>query len=182
METKTNALVLIVIVLIFLFIAIGFKIKSDKKRKSLAISSAEQEKNIINDKNEPYSKTLMQKNKKPNLWGIPSWGLASLTMVGVFFVLMAIGEELVDNETEKTLAYIILGAVNAICCFFIVRQNPKSIWYVPLIINVFYIIFAFIENNSTSDWILVFGILAISIIASIIGARFGKRNAITDNS
>jgi CDP-diglyceride synthetase len=51
-----------------------------------------------------------------------------------------------------------------------------------LIINVFYIIFAFIENNSTSDWILVFGILAISIIASIIGARFGKRNAITDNS
>jgi hypothetical protein len=181
METKANAIVLIVIVLFFLLIAILFKIKSDKKRKSLAISYAEREKNINNDKNEPYSKTLMQKGKKPNLWGIPSWGLASLTMVGVFIVLMAIGEELVDTETEEILAYIILGAVNAICCFFIVRQNPKSIWYVPLIINVLYIFSAFIENNSPSDWILVFGILAISIIASINGAWMGKSKVIPDN-
>lgn len=176
METKANAIVLIVIVLIFLLIAILFKIKSDKKRKSLAISYAEQEKNINNDKNEPYSKTLLQKGKKPNLWGIPSWGLASLTMVGVFIVLMAIGEELVDNETEEILAYIILGAVNAICCFFIVRHNPKSIWYVPLIINVLFIIFTFVESMKASDWIAICSIFLLSLIASIIGARMGRRS------
>ena len=181
METKANAIVLIVIVLIFLLIAILFKIKSDKKRKSLAISYGEREKNNNNDKNEPYSKTLMQKGKKPNLWGIPSWGLASLTMVGVFIVLMAIGEELVDTETEKILAYIILGAVNAICCFFIVRQNPKSIWYVPLIINVLYIISAFVESMKASAWIAICGIIILSLIASIIGARMGRGKAISDN-
>jgi surface polysaccharide O-acyltransferase-like enzyme len=181
MGTKTNVIVLIVIVVIFLFIAILFKIKSDKKRKSLAISYAEREKNINNDKNEPYSKTLMQKGKRPNLWGIPSWGLASLTMVGVFVVLMAIVEELVDNETEEILAYIILGVVNAICCFFIVRQNPQSIWYVPWIINVLYIISAFVEYMKALDRIAICGIFILSLIASIIGAQMGKRKAISDN-
>ena len=43
METKTNAIVVAVIVVIFLFIAVIYKIKSDKKRKSLAISSLHNE-------------------------------------------------------------------------------------------------------------------------------------------
>jgi hypothetical protein len=95
METKTNAIVLIIVVVIFLFIAIGFKIKSDKKRKSLAISSAEREKNINNDKNEPHNETIMQKSKKPYLTGIPSWGLALLTMLLAFVVLMIVSDILV---------------------------------------------------------------------------------------
>ena len=102
-------------------------------------------------------------------------------MVGVFIVLMAIGEELVDTETEEILAFIILGVVNVICCFFIVRQNPKSIWYVPLIINVLYIISAFVESMKASDWIAICGIFILSLIASIIGARMGRRKAISDN-
>ena len=79
MAAKTNAIIVTVIVAIILFIAIVYKIKSDKKRKSLAISYAERERNKDIDKNEQYSKTLIQKYKKPNLWGIPSWGLALLT-------------------------------------------------------------------------------------------------------
>ena len=188
METKTNALVLIVIVVIFLFIAIGFKIKSDKKRKSLAISSAEQEKNIINDKNEPYSKTLMQKVKKPNLWGIPSWGLALLTMFLAFVVLMIVSDILagifkIPEGKGDLVFYILYNLIIAVGCFYICRQNPKSILYVPILCNIIGIISAIVEPTfwKGSLWIVICSGWVLSIIASIIGARMGKRKAISDN-
>jgi hypothetical protein len=188
METKTNALVLIVIVLIFLFIAIGFKIKSDKKRKSLAISSAEQEKNIINDKNEPYSKTLMQKVKKPNLWGIPSWGLALLTMVLAFVVLMVVSDIIagifkIPEGKGDLVFYILYNLIIAVGCFYICRQNPKSILYVPILCNIIGIISAIVEPTfwKGSLWIVICSGWVLSIIASIIGARMGKRKAISNN-
>jgi hypothetical protein len=72
-----------------------------------------------------------------------------------------------------------LGIVNAICCFFIVKKNPISIWYVPLIINVIYIISAVVESMKTSAWVAICGILALSLIASIIGARMGRRETVS---
>ena len=43
----------------------------------------------------------------------------------------------VESETSIALVFLIWGILNAVCCFFIVRQDAKSIWYVPLIINAF---------------------------------------------
>ena len=120
--------------------------------------------------------------RKSFLAGIPSWALALTAMVIIFMVLMLIGESIkTENIAVEVLVYIILGTVNAVCCFFIVRQNSKSVWYVPLIINVIIIISAFVESMKPSDWIVYGGILALSLIASIIGARMGKRKAISDN-
>ena len=174
MDNKTNALVLIVVAMIFLFVVIAFKIKSDKKIKSLAISTAEREKDIGLVKNE-------SQGKKAYLAGIPSWALALIAMFGIFIVLMVIGESLkTDTIIGEVLIYVILGIVNAICCFFIVRQNPISIWYVPLIMNVIYIISAVVESMKTSDWVAICGILALSLFASIIGARVGRRKTISN--
>ena len=174
MDNKTNAIVLIVVAMIFLLVVIAFKIRSDKKRKSLAISAAEREKDIGRVKNE-------SPGKKPYLWGIPSWGLALIAMFIIFMVLMVIGESIkTETIAAEVLVYIILGIVNAICCFFIVRQNPISIWYVPLIINLIYIISAVVESMKTSDWVAICGILALSLIASIIGARVGRRKTISN--
>jgi hypothetical protein len=189
MGTKTNALVLIVIVVIILFIAIDFKIKSDKKRKSLGIPSAERE-NIINDKNEPYNKSLMQKSKKPNLWGIPSWGLALLTMVLAFGVLMVVGDLLAatfkipESDIGDLVFYILYNLIIAGGCFYICRQNPKSIWYVPVLCNIIGIISAIIERNFwiSSLWIVICGGWALSVITSIIGALIAKRTTISDKS
>jgi hypothetical protein len=173
MDNKTNAIVLIVVALIFLFVVIAFKIKSDKKRKSLVISTAEREKDIGLVKNE-------SQGKKPYLAGIPSWTLALIAMFGIFIVLMVIGESIkIDTIIGEVLTYIILGIVNGICCFFIVRQNPISIWYVPLIMNVIYIISAVVESMKTSAWVAICGILALSLIASIIGARVGRRKTVS---
>jgi hypothetical protein len=120
--------------------------------------------------------------RKSFLAGIPSWALALITMFIIFMVLMVIGESIkTETIAAEVLVYIIWGIVNAVCCFFIVRQNYKSVWYVPLIINVIFIIPAFVESMETSDWIAICGILALSLIASIIGARMGRRKAISDN-
>lgn len=120
--------------------------------------------------------------RKSFLAGIPSWALALIAMVLIFIVLMALGESIkADTVAKEVLVYIIWGIVNAVCCFFIVRQNPKSVWYVPLIINVIFIIPAFVEPMKASDWIAICGILALSLIASIIGARMGRRKTVSDN-
>jgi uncharacterized phage infection (PIP) family protein YhgE len=183
METKTNAIVLTVIVMIFLFIAFVFKTNSDKKRKSLAISTAEREKDINNVKN-------LSQGKNPHFLGIPSWGLALLTMFLTFIVLMVLVSistavfKIKESNIGDLVFYILYGIVVAVCCYFIVKKNPKSIWYVPIICNTIGIIAAIVEPNfwiSTSMWIPMCGGLVLSIITSIIGARVGKRKAFSDN-
>jgi len=180
METKTSAIVVAVIAVIFLFTAIVFKIKSDRKRKSLAIGFFEQD--IYIDKNEP-------KGKKPNLWGIPSWGLALLTMFMAFVVLMVVGDiitailKLQESDIGDLVFYILYNLIIAGGCFYICRQNPKSIWYVPVLSNIIGIISAIIERNFwlSSLWIVICSGWVLSIFASIIGARSGRKSTLVVN-
>jgi len=179
MDNKTNAIVLIVIAMIFLFVVIAFKIKSDKKRRSLVISTAEREKNIGLVKNE-------SQGKKPYLWGIPSWGLALLTMFLAFVILMVVSDILTaifkipENDISGLVFYILYILIIAGGCFYICRQNPKSIWYVPVLCNIIGIISAIIEPNFwiSSLWIVICSGWVLSIIVSIIGARLGSKKEI----
>jgi len=170
MENKINALVVAVIVVIFLFTAVGYKIRSDKKRKSLLISPPERDKDIYIDKNEP-------KGKKPNLWGIPSWGLALLTMLLAFVVLMVVSDIIsgifkIPEGKGDLVFYILYNLIIAGGCFFICRQNPKSIMYVPVLCNIIGIISAIVEPTFWigSLWIVICGGWVLSIITSLIGA------------
>ena len=179
MDNKTNAIVLIVIAMIFLFVVIAFKIKSDKKRRSLVISTAEREKNIGLVKNE-------SQGKKPYLWGIPSWGLALLTMFLAFVILMVVGDiitaifKIPESDIGGLVFYILYNLIIAGGCFYICRQNPKSIWYVPVLCNIIGIISAIIERNFwiSSLWIVICSGWVLSIIASLIGARLGSKKEI----
>ena len=182
METKTIALVVLVIVVIFLFILVIYKINGDRRRKSLAIASVERDKEIYVDKNEPQS-------KKSNLWGIPSWGLALLTMFLAFVVLMVVGDiisaifRIPESNTVDLVFYILYNLIIASGCFYLCRMNPKSIWYVPVLCNIIGIISAIIERNFwiSSLWIVICSGWVLSIIASIIGAQIGKKKAISNN-
>jgi hypothetical protein len=126
--------------------------------------------------------------EKSFLAGIPSWALALLTLIGATILLFVIGEGLVPHmkikgETGDAISYGLYGIIIAVCCYFIVKNNPKSLWYVLLICNVFVIIAAIAEPGfwiSTSMWIPMCGGLVISIITSIIGARKGRRTSISD--
>ncbi len=126
---------------------------------------------------------MKSNGRKSFLASIPSWALALIAMFLIFIVLMVIGESVkAETVAEEVLFYLIWGIVNAVCCFFIVRQNPKSVWYVPLIINSIFIIPAIAEPMKLSDWIGIGGILVLSFIGSIVGARMGRRKAVSDNT
>jgi hypothetical protein len=119
--------------------------------------------------------------------GIPSWVLAVFTLFGATIVMQLIGEGFVlkiNRNIAETISYILYGIIIAVCCYFIVKKNPKSFWYVLLICNVVVIIDAIARPDfwiRTSMWIPMCGGLVLSIITSITGARVGKRKAISDN-
>jgi hypothetical protein len=174
MTAKTNAIAVTVIIVVFLFIAIVIKLKSDKKRKSFAI---------------PYNKTIKPKEKKSFLATTPSAVLAIITLIGATIVLFGIGEGLgsfikIKGNIGEAIPYILYDLVIAFCCYFIIKQNPSSIWYVPFICNVLGIVSAIVEPNFwiTPMWIPVFGGWVLSIMTSIIGERAGRKAIISGNT
>ena len=121
------------------------------------------------------------KTKKSFLSNIPSWMLSVLTVFGATIVLFCLGEGVgqfirINEGIGGVLAYIIFDIMIALGCFYIVKWNPKSIWYVPLICNVVGIIAAIVEPTfwKTSLWMLICSGWVVSIIASFIGARVRK--------
>jgi CDP-diglyceride synthetase len=122
-------------------------------------------------------------NRRSFFSGIPSWASALLAMIIITIVLFILAERWSEEiSSGDSIAYILLGVLHAVCCFLIVRKDPKSIWYVPLIINAALIIFAFLELIGEKewlfkDWLFICGIWVLSIIASIIGRWIGRRTA-----
>ena len=122
--------------------------------------------------------------KRPFQSGIPSWGLTALAFVAtiiLFTIIASAGHQMKINDTTVLALYFVInGLFVAACCFFIIRQNPKSIWYVPVICNLVGVgIFSLYWNSEiwkTYLWIIICGIWVLSIIASIIGYRIGKRS------
>lgn len=126
------------------------------------------------------------KKKRSLLSGIPSWALAALSFIAaliLFFVLGDVGGMMnIDAKIGEPILFIIYGLFIAVCCFFIVRQNPKSIWYVPIISNALGIFIAITSSKfrMTSEWIYFCIGWVLSIIASIIGYRIGRRSDVDD--
>jgi uncharacterized membrane protein HdeD (DUF308 family) len=176
METKIKALISLAIIVIFLFIIIRFKIKSDKKTKSLET---------------PHNETINPKVKKSFLASFPSGVTALLSLIVFTLVLFVVAELLDSFDPSSAITYSLFGLLSATACFFIIKQNPKSIWYVPLIINAFLIFSAIVEENFWKPppdnlpgipmWIPICGGWVLSIVVSIIGARMGKQKDISDN-
>lgn len=99
----------------------------------------------------------MRTKKRSLLTDVPSWILAILILVIITIVLF-VADELVHSfdpggKTAVVLFFLLVSAA----CFIIVRQNPESIWYVPVICNVMYIFSAIFEPHFWKgvDWIFV---------------------------
>jgi len=100
-----------------------------------------------------------------------------------FVVLMVVGDILtaIFKKSESDIGelgfYIIYNLIIAGGCFYICRQNPGSIWYVPALCNIIGIISAIVERNFwiSSLWIVICSGWVLSVIASIIGARTERR-------
>ena len=119
------------------------------------------------------------KRKKSFIAGIPSAVLAFLTMILSTILLFAIGE----GTNHDGIAYVVYDLVIVVGCYFIVKQNPGSIWYVLIISNLAGILPAIIERNFwiTPMWMFVCTGWVLSILVAIAGMLIGKKKAASDN-
>ena len=125
----------------------------------------------------------MKTKEQKSLFGIPSWGLSLLTALLstiLLFLLAALLGSIpkINENMSEGIAYISYDIIIALACFFICRQNPKSIWYVPILCNTTGIISAIIEPNFwiTSLWIFTCGGWVLSLIGAISGVMVGQRS------
>jgi hypothetical protein len=122
--------------------------------------------------------------KKSFLSGIPSWGLALLTLVLAFFILMIVGDIIAaifkisdENVAAELIFYILYNLIIAVGCFFICLQDYKSVWYVPILCNSMGIFSAIVERNFwiSSLWIVICCGWIISLSAAIVGSLLSKK-------
>ncbi len=115
--------------------------------------------------------------RKSILTGVPSWAL-SLVTVFLTAVLLSIINDIGEIPSYIIYAVLIIGA-----CYIICRNDPKSVWYVPILCNIFSFLMPVLDNAfwTTSMGIIISSGVALSVIAAIFGARMGKRKAISDN-
>jgi hypothetical protein len=122
--------------------------------------------------------------KNSFLKGVPSWGLALITMVLAFVVLMVVGDIIAavfkisdENSAAELIFYMLYNLTIATGCFFICRWDYKSVWYVPVLCNVVGIFSAIVERNFwiSSLWIVICSGWILSLAAALAGAYFGKK-------
>lgn len=123
--------------------------------------------------------------KHKYLFGLPSWVLSITAAILSFIVLSIFAGVLnsvigIDKNISEGISYIIYGLIIALACFLICRNDPKSIWYVPLLSNVGGIIAAIVEPGFwvTPLWIYISSSWILSLIGSIFGTIAGKHTAV----
>jgi hypothetical protein len=123
------------------------------------------------------------KDQKPLGEFMPSGLAGFLTMVAASFVFFAVSygfEKFLQSRgpVGEAVPYILYDLIIAAGCFSIVRRNPSSIWYIPLLCNVLGILAAFMESKfwTTNLWIPYIGGWVLSVLVSLIGAWVGKRD------
>lgn len=112
------------------------------------------------------------------LYNTPSAVLAFLTLIAATIIMFIIGNLFAGFDKESIIAYVLNAILISAGCYGIVRINPKSVWYVPVICNATLIISAFVEPNFWREvmWMIICPGWVLSIITSILGAKSGKQN------
>lgn len=118
---------------------------------------------------------MKSKNEKKRLFShLPSWAssliIAVLSYIILFFIAYTFGE---------ILGYMTYSMVIVAACYFICREIPDSIWYTPLLCNIFGPLAAVGEENFYYPSVLFMVICSgwiLSVISSQLGAKAGKRN------
>ncbi len=119
--------------------------------------------------------------KSSRLAGIPAWALSSWVALSSLIFLWLLFDETGAKNLSSTYLFIMsLGLVTlfTVACFIICKRYPKSVWYSPLICNLF-VISSFIFGmpfwtRSSLVWIILGIGLILSLAAAIAGARSNK--------
>jgi uncharacterized membrane protein len=117
------------------------------------------------------------KQKKSIFTKTPSWVFAIFVAIIAAIVLIISDSIMTPRSETGLISHLINDLIIAVGCFFIVRENPRSIWYVPLICNALLIFSSIGEPNfwKSSMIIPIAGGWALSLIVSIIAAKLGQK-------
>jgi hypothetical protein len=117
------------------------------------------------------------KPKRSFLETVPS-ALSAFIVFIVAGIVFFTTDSIWTPRTETGLiSHSINDVIIAVGCFVIVRQNPKSVWYVPVICNALLIISSIGEPNFWKS-VMIFPICGgwiLSVIVSVIAAKTGNR-------
>ena len=114
---------------------------------------------------------------------VPSWAMAVLWFILNAVLIMITGMVLMilnipqSSVFADVFVWTIYDLLVAIGCYYIVRWNPKSIWYVPVICNLYGIIGFIMVSDFRTTYLCILMIIGwtLSILASIIGYRIGRK-------
>jgi len=119
-------------------------------------------------------------NQKSNsfIYNTHSGILAFIYLIFITVILFVIGGLTESWDRASILAYSLDLVLISIGCFFIIKINPKSIWYVPFICNATFILSAIVEPSFWHGemWMIVCPGWVLSIISSLLGYKIGMRN------
>jgi peptidoglycan/LPS O-acetylase OafA/YrhL len=120
---------------------------------------------------------MKTKVKKSRFISGPSWALSLLAVIIIAIIVAIING--MNVSISDNIKNIIWGVLIAIACFFICWNDPKSIWYVPILCNILILLVAIFDESfwTTPFGGIMFCGLYLSIITAIIGAKIGRRAA-----
>ena len=120
---------------------------------------------------------MKAKARKSRFIPVPSWALSLLAAILVAIIMGILNS--INLSISDTIKYVIWGLLIAAVCFFICWNDPKSVWYAPLLCNSLSLLPAIFDESfwTASFGLIVFFGFGLSIITAILGAKTGQRTA-----
>ena len=124
----------------------------------------------------------MKKTKESRLAKTPAWAL-SLIIFALSIISSFVFEYVTipGNSTLAIIGLIFYVVLIPVACFIISMVHPKSVWYTPFICNPVALlgtIFHPLAWTTLSEYLLWVFSLGLAVLASIVGAKIGKRRII----
>jgi len=118
---------------------------------------------------------MKAKARKSRFIPVPSWALSLLAAILVAIILGIINR--LNQSISDTIKYVIWGLLISAACFFICWNDPKSVWYAPLLCNILSLLPAIFDESfwTTSFGLIMFLGFGLSVITAILGAKTGQR-------
>lgn len=111
---------------------------------------------------------------------LASLAWAVYTALGTTFIMFFTDEVVRSIHVGDNVNYLLWGIIISICCFLIIRYDPKSVWYVPLVSSSVFIPAVYVEMNfwgSPNSISLLIGVILI-VITSLLAYRIGKKKEV----
>lgn len=109
-------------------------------------------------------------------------GTLVLVLAEVIIYLTLVFKGIVTPQIMNgSVGFFTVGVVNALCCLFIVKHSPVSILFVPLVMNSFILVMAYLNAALDPWWVPVASAWILCLMASIIGILIRRKILISHN-